>query len=136
MLCVAEKGTGFEWKNNDWVQAMYEPYAYILSKLDRDKDCSSVRSTERENFARPINPVSSWQGKSAGCYRLKEVGEKEGGIGYSCDKSWKRRDEGYVLHYVKCDGGLNYYMAAVDGPFALTRTYSIFWDRKERRRRI
>ena len=24
-----------------------------------------------ENFARPINPVSSWQGKSAGCYRTK-----------------------------------------------------------------
>ena len=36
-----------------------------------------------------------------------------------------------LLHYVKCDGGLNHYMAAVDGPFALTRTYSIFWDSEE-----
>ena len=28
MLCVADKGTGFNWKDNDWVQTNYVPYSY------------------------------------------------------------------------------------------------------------
>ena len=36
MLCVPKKGTGFDWKNNDWQQATYKPSTYVLSKLGGD----------------------------------------------------------------------------------------------------
>src|SRR5262245_62085585 len=70
MLCVAEKGTGFNWRNNDWVQTDYKPYTYVLTKVEpQEWDCASQKVSQQ------ISPVSEARGESHGCYQLKEVGD-------------------------------------------------------------
>jgi hypothetical protein len=43
MLCIAEKGTGFNWKNNDWVLTNYKPYSYVLTKVEPEPERTAAR---------------------------------------------------------------------------------------------
>src|SRR5262249_49332650 len=125
MLCVAEKGTGFNWRNNDWVQTDYKPYTYVLTKVEpQEWDCASQKVSQQ------ISPVSEARGESHGCYQLKEVGDKEA-LSDLCEERWNKTNSGYALLDVICEGLANY-RAEVDGHFSLTRTYGIFFSGEKR----
>ena len=124
MLCVAKKGTGFDWKNNDWQQATYKPSTYVLSKLGGDaakEKCWPQILSEGVDISDPIA-----SGTSRGCYIIKELGESEKDVlGDVCTEHWDERGKGPVLNKVSCS--FNYEVRArVDGPFVLTRTNAIF----------
>ena len=65
MLCVAEKGTGFNWKNNDWVQTNYVPYSYILTKVEPDP--TKPEELGCHVVSQQISPVG-FMGESRSCY--------------------------------------------------------------------
>jgi hypothetical protein len=124
MLCVPKKGTGFDWKNNDWQQATYKPSTYVLSKLGGDaakEKCWTQILSEGVDISDPIA-----SGTSRGCYIIKELGESEKDVlGDVCTEHWDERGKGPVLNEVSCS--FNYEVRArVDGPFVLTRTNAIF----------
>jgi len=124
MLCVPKKGTGFDWKNNDWQQASYKPSTYVLSKLGGDaakEKCWTQILSEGVDISDPIA-----SGTSRGCYIIKELGESEKDVlGDVCTEHWEERRKGPVLNEVSCR--FNYEVRArVDGPFVLTRTNAIF----------
>jgi hypothetical protein len=54
MLCLAEKGTGFDWQNNDWVLSNYKPYSYIVTKVEPKRDDWSCT---QQNISEPMSPV-------------------------------------------------------------------------------
>lgn len=126
MLCVAEKGTGFNWDKNDWQQANYKPYTYVISKLVGDDSESKCFTRLRgENVAALITPTGDTSGRSKGCYVLKEIGEAVT-LGNVCTEFWDKRGASYLLKEVTCTGGFEEYRARVDGPFVVTRTYAVF----------
>ena len=125
MLCVAEKGTGFNWERNDWVQSNYKPYSYIVTKVGPQGYAVIVRICRSQ-----FHPLSTPWAKSLGCYELKEVGEKDTPANL-CKERWNKTESGYVLLDVNCLGFTNY-RAEVDGPFVLTRTYGIFFSGEQR----
>jgi hypothetical protein len=83
-------------------------------------------------FSRPIASDAPEWGKSWGCYELKEIGQKEEKVlTDGCIERWDRRNEGYVLKDVICEG-FSHYRAEIDGPFVLTRAYGIFTSGEQR----
>lgn len=80
MLCIAEKGTGFDWKNNDWVISSYRPNSYIVTKVEPDNFLCRLPSVSQ-----PITPLVGIpnEAESKGCYELKEIGQKYAAA-YAC----------------------------------------------------
>ena len=100
MLCVAEKGTGFVWEKNDWVQTNFQAQPYVLNKLEPDnKICTLFWGVGAAYFSQPITPDGVGGGSSKGCYELKEVGRKNShDVPNTCDERWSNPNgTGYVL---------------------------------------
>jgi hypothetical protein len=130
MLCVAEKGTGFDWKDNDWVQTNYLPYSYIVTKEEPAKPDDPFGC--HVSVSQQISPaLGGLQGESIGCYQLKEIGEKDG-LAYRCREVWNKTDNGYVLDNVSCEALFEKYKAELDGPFVRTLTYGLFFRTEKR----
>lgn len=134
MLCVAEQGTGFNWKNDDWVQTSYKLETYIINKLDgQDRMCWFVGG-ERGEFSRPVVRDDLGKGGySKGCYLLKEIGKKSGTlVADRCQESWIDKNGELVLGTIFCEGTFFDYKAQIDGAFILTRTYGVLMRGKQK----
>ena len=62
MRCVAEKGTGYDWKNNDWVLSNYKPYSYVLTKVE-------PRTCFTGGVSQQISPDGNFMGQIEGLLR-------------------------------------------------------------------
>ena len=130
---VAEKGTGFVWEKNDWVQTNFQAQPYVLKLEPDNKICTLFWGVGAAYFSQPITPDGAGGGSSKGCYELKEVGRKNShDVPNTCDERWSNPNgTGYVLRDVICRGFADF-RAEVDGRFVLTRTYGL-WNEGEQR---
>lgn len=115
MVCVTDRGTGFNWKDGDWQHSNYRSYTYIFRRLESSQ-CGSP--SLRQNNLRQ------------GCYAFALTGEDlEPQI---CSEYW---DTTGTLDHIFCNGlfGRRVDVSAQLQRFAVTATDSVFSLSNQRR---
>ena len=124
MICVADKATGFNWKNDDWIYATFKPETYIIRKLDGRNESCSIVEQERGEFTRPIVMSEPKWGSAKRCYLRSAMGRKDPlPIADRCEELWGDSNGKLVLQTIFCQGTSSKYNVQIDGAFVLTTTY-------------
>ena len=102
VLCIEEKATGFDWKNQSWSQTNYKPAAkFVIRKLDpatyKDSDTRLSSETlfmcdapEVSSIPRTLPKNKKFTGFIEACYEIKNMGEKAIPLSArTCSEYWK-----------------------------------------------
>jgi hypothetical protein len=135
VICKIDQAIGFNWRNNEWVEARFKPPTYVISKFDASKntvECSAVvLDTDFKEFEQIRYPSpSTGIGISKGCYHLKMLGLERDllPVGLECDEMWTGKQDNSVLHHVICEDSSSgaSFQFQINGTIVLTNTYSPF----------
>jgi hypothetical protein len=101
-LCIGEKSTGFDWRNNQWNFTRFKPEKYFIEKLKPERSAQTLLcwSDAQEKKRHETNDMAlDW-----GCYSIRE-GDEQGRAGPShlCLEEWKAVNRSLVLQGVSCD---------------------------------
>jgi hypothetical protein len=104
-LCIGEKSTGFNWRNNEWNFTRFKPEKYFIEKLKPERSARTLlcwsEAKEKTRYE-SADSTSDW-----GCYSVRE-GEQDLGpphLAYLCLEDWKTVNGSFVLQTVSCEGG-------------------------------
>ena len=99
-LCIGEKSTGFDWRNNEWNFTRFRPEKYFIEKLKPERSARTALcwSDAQEKKRYESNDMAL----DYGCYNVHE-GDDHAGPAHLCLEDWKSVNGGLVLQGVSCD---------------------------------
>ncbi len=98
-LCIGEKSTGFDWRNNQWNFTHFKPEKYFIEKLKPERSARTLLcwSDAQEKKRHESNDMAlDW-----GCYNVRE--DESPGLAHLCLEYWKAVNGSLVLQGVSCD---------------------------------
>ena len=105
-LCIGEKSTGFNWHNNEWKFARFNPGKYLIEKLKVEKSghtffCwSEAQEQEKKTRYESADSALDW-----GCYSVRE-GQQDldpPHLAHLCLEEWTTVNGSFVLQTVSCE---------------------------------
>ena len=132
VICKIDHSIGFDWDNNEWVQAAFIPQTYVISKLEAQKNDTECLFYLADKDTGEIHYPSQGVpdvGVSKGCYRVKTLGQSlSSPLGMECDEVWAGTKGNSVLQSIKCEAAVTdeAFEFQINGEIVLTRTHSPF----------
>jgi hypothetical protein len=100
-LCVGDKSTGFNWRNNDWEFARFKPEKYIIEKLKIERDTMTLLCWSEAQDKRRYETKEN--ASDHGCYNVRKVGtEMSPARSELCIEEWKGKNGQLFLEAVSC----------------------------------